>query len=142
MRPLVRTTAILLLIAISGCGETPVQTETALEDKDAWCALARESLPALSSPNPDGFELEVLGLHVERYQTLAGGASGVPESAASAMGMFSVTFEEVRARFVLGESLPTILKDAYSHQESGLWLAGTRASEELTNVCGDRSLKQ
>ena len=97
--------------------------------------MLREDLPALSSPNPDGRELEVLDMYIERYDSLAAGGEGVSVAASTAMSKFADAFRGVRRRLEAGESLPDVLAAMVGDPDSELVVAGTVASEQGAMVC-------
>ena len=140
-RPIVA--ALFLGVLFIGCGDSGdgsavVSTTSnvpALSTLAEWCSTFGESLPALSSPNPAGRELEVLDVYVARYDLLALGAPGVPESAKGAMGQLSGAIAAVRDRVADGEQLPVVLAEAFADDQSDLLLAAAAADVEAAAVC-------
>jgi hypothetical protein len=127
-----------------GCGDTDSvgtdstvssATTTTLPTLSEWCATYQVSLPALSSPNPDGHELKVLELYVARYSLLAGGAPGVPASTTSAMADLARAYGAIRDRVAAGERLPDVLTEAFADDQSDLIVAGTQVDAEVTAIC-------
>ncbi len=144
--PLVKAVvaAVLAGVLIVGCSNpdsvgtdstVPSAPTTTLPTLSDWCATYELSLPALSSPNPDGHELEFLELHVARYSLLAGGAPGVPASATNAMADLARFFRAIRDRVADGERLPDVLMETFADDESDLIVAGTKVDAEVAAVC-------
>jgi hypothetical protein len=144
--PLVKSVAaaVLAVVLIVGCGDpdsagtdstVPSAPTTTLPTLSEWCATYQLSLPALSSPNPDGHELEVLELTVARYSLLASGAPGVPASATNAMADLARFFRVIRDRVADGERLPDVLMETFANDQSDLIVAGTKVDAEVTAVC-------
>ena len=146
MLPLVKpvVAALLVGVLIAGCGDpdstgtdstVSSATTTTLPTLSEWCATYQQSLPALSSPNPVGHELEVLELYVARYSLLAGGAPGVPASATNAMADLGRAYGAIRDRVAAGERLPDVLAEAFADDQSDLIVAGTKVDAEVTAIC-------
>lgn len=144
--PLVKPVVAALLagVLIVGCGDPDSAgtdstlssaTTSTLPTLSEWCATYQLSLPALSSPNPDGHELEVLELYVARYSLLAGGAPGVPASATNAMADLARAYGTIRDRVAAGERLPDVLTEAFANDQSDLIVAGTKVDAEVTAIC-------
>jgi hypothetical protein len=144
--PLAKPVVVALLAGVLfvGCGDpdsagtdstVSSATTTTLPTLSEWCATYQLSLPALSSPNPDGHELEVLELYVARYSLLAGGAPGVPASATSAMADLARAYGAIRDRVAAGERLPDVLTEAFANDQSDLIVAGTKVDAEVTAIC-------
>lgn len=144
--PLVKPVVAALLagVLIVGCGDPDSAgtdstlssaTTSTLPTLSEWCATYQLSLPALSSPNPDGHELEVLELYVARYSLLAGGAPGVPASATNAMADLARAYGAIRDRVAAGERLPDVLTEAFANDQSDLIVAGTKVDAEVTAIC-------
>ena len=100
-----------------------------------WCSAYRESLPALSSPNPDGKELEFLDLYVARYTLLGGDTEGVPSSATTAMQRLAAAYAAIRQRVAAGEQLASVLQSIFADPQSELILAGTAVDDEVAKIC-------
>jgi hypothetical protein len=144
-RPVSRVAFILLVMGFvlsscgnrepGGTGSSSVPTENPVRSRSDWCALYRESLPSLSSPNPDGQELAVLDLYVERYVKLRSVAPGVSLAASEAMGQLAVAYTAIRARVAQGEHLSDVLAEKFASAGSDLVVAGTAAAAEAAAVC-------
>jgi hypothetical protein len=129
--------AVVPVVLVTACGDVESPSASSEATLEGWCATVEETLPALASPNPDGRELEVLDLYIDRYEQLAEGRQGVPASASTAMGDLAGVFRDVRDRVVSGEPLPAVLSELWGDAESGLLRAGSVASEEAAAICPD-----
>jgi len=134
----VRQIASVLLVAnmVVGCGQDDGESAfDSFSSRDAWCATYHESLPALSSPNPDGQELTLLDLYIARYSQLGVGAPDVTSSAAAAMLRLASSFTAIRDRVTGGEELSDVLAESFGDEDSELVQAGEAADSEATAVC-------
>ena len=93
-----------------------------------------EPLPALSSPNPDGHEVEYLDQYIARYELLSHGAPGLPDGVTDAAGRFRDSFIALRARVESGQSLSELLANDFA-TNGDLFTAGQNFDLAVARLC-------
>jgi hypothetical protein len=119
-----------------GCGsdDSSAPPITALRSVEEWCTTLDQTLPALSSPSPNGREIEYIDMYVARYDVLSRDTPGVPASAIAAAAEFRDAFVDLRDDVEAGTPLSTLLADNWA-KTGHIWVAGTRLSDEASVIC-------
>lgn len=99
-----------------------------------WCLLYSEPLPALSSPNPDGQEIETLDTYIDRYSLLSDGATGVSQDLIDGAERFRISIEGVRDKVSEGASLQSVLAEEFG-QNGELVTSGEALQATADGVC-------
>jgi hypothetical protein len=134
-------------IWLIGCGgESAGAPVDALDGLDQWCAAIEDtSLPALSSPNPDGHEVEAIEEHIAHWDLLSRDTPGVPETATAAAAASREALVRLRDAVQSGEPLSSLLAEQYTNWVDGnesltapgadLFVTATKSGTEASAIC-------
>ena len=96
--------------------------------------MQNEPLPALSSPNPDGHEIEYIDMYIARYDLLSRETPGVPTSATAAATESRRALVELRDAVDSGTPLSSMLAENYANSGE-LFAVLTKFGDEASAIC-------
>lgn len=121
---------VLWCVGAVGCGDGSQdgsdQDADRVESVEEWCAVAEESLPALTFTSAEALddpgrqhelELEAVDTYLGHYRRLAEGAPDVPDGATDTASQLADTFDEMRDQVADGAALPSVLGNVQAESD-------------------------